>query len=259
MDKSIWLILPISRLICRTAMRSGLFFVFHTHSSVSFTFSFLRVDSSRKRSKRGILRYFKHLWSDVRNMLTVDSEHTMQHDDMDEDMLKSMESDMNTKCPASLFWADQKFSPFYYGTEKCNNCSPNPLYKMTLPFWFIQLEDGSIPQIRFTKSDTNLDVRNVKKFLVSLFVANVNMSNLDPVEVSAVGVHQSHYSVMDNKSKSHISASRIEINKHINTTDTTDQQETELELNKDYIPVYVTWNQSSAIDSGQVVDSSNQI
>lgn len=220
------------------------------------------------RAKRGIFRYFKHLWSDVKNLLTEEEEGaSLPRDEMDDVMLKSMENEMNSatvaeKCPLTdgggsgpplLFWPDQKH--FFGEAPKCTeeDCSGNPFTKLTLPFWLIQLDDGSIPRIRFSKTDTNLEVKNLKKLLATLLATQVNGSNWTPVETSVLGVHHTHYSLSP-ASSSHISANQIVLNKHINSRDfitsheqQQQQTETEMELDKQF-PVDLQWNQSQIID-----------
>ncbi|KAH9422398.1 hypothetical protein DERP_003074 [Dermatophagoides pteronyssinus] len=59
----------------------------------------------------------------------------------------------------------------------CIDCV-NPFSKISLPFWFIQLSDGTIPEIRFLKQDTNLNIKNWKKYLLNQPVQTLKISNI---------------------------------------------------------------------------------
>lgn len=76
--------------------------------------------------------------------------------------------------------------------------------KLFLPFWFVRLRDGQIPEIRFTKHETNLEIKNWKKYLASLFVIKINPNSskndfdgdnvLEEIkEDSWIGHHRSSY------------------------------------------------------------------
>lgn len=213
--------------------------------------------SMKERSKRSIYQTFEHLWSDIRSILPNFEEDTSSshHDNFDQDLLQSMESELRSKCHSLYFW-EKNQKP-----DKCLHCRSYPSSKYSLPFWFIQLEDGTIPQIRFTKQEINLDVKNFKKLITSLLTTQLNSSNFDSVEKSVLGLHRSHYcpqnsTILINNAQSdkqtNISNEHIEpmiIERHIETSDFLFEQNKELSLSSDSFPLKITATYTQRIDN----------
>lgn len=157
-------------------------------------------------SRAGVFKYFEYIWNDIKSIWPFEEANESHRADLDQDLLRSMENELQSSCWQNYFQLYDDYHPYsYYNTEvTCKNClyppPINPLYKIMLPFWFIQLEDGSIPEIRFTKLETNLKVKNIKKFIATLLVTKLR-SNNDPHKVEQVdemnvfGRQQVHYRV----------------------------------------------------------------
>lgn len=251
---------------------------------------------ANKRTKRGLYRYIENLWKDFKHMLTPDPKQPMARDDFDLDMIESLENEIEKtrKCHYEIpnkYWEDSLTNKFYlyYGKERsgvgasCINCQPmqpvNPLAKMSLPFWFIQLDDGSIPQIRFSKQDTNNEVKNWKKYLASLFSIQLNINKNEEVtiwEKTWLGNHQSNYHLLNATSKINGNeniqlniSNPIQINKHIRhielNVDPIQQQEQVQqrrrqlknrlfeEFNQPYPSVAIAFNQTFTVDKYQSI------
>lgn len=170
-----------------------------------------------------------------------------------------MESELRSKCHSLLYW--EKIQR----PDKCLHCHANPSSKFSLPFWFIQLEDGTIPQIRFTKQEVNLDVKNFKKLITSLLATQLNSSNYDSVEKSVLGQHRSHYCPLnstnysDEQLETNISNAHIEpliIERHIETTDFLFEQNKELPLSSDsFLNITATFTQHIDNELKQIINS----
>ena len=179
-----------------------------------------------------------------------------------------MENELHSKCHSLLFW--EEFRPLHHqGMPKCIHCHTNPLSKLSLPFWFIKLEDGSIPQIRFTKQETNLKVKKFKKFITSLLSTQLNTSNFDRIETSMLGVHYSHYQLLNKTSMASANNEEEKQNistqdkltllvRHIEPEDFLLEQNHELHYWTDKIPLNITAKQVQQMDvnSSQIVSTS---
>ncbi|KAJ6217518.1 hypothetical protein RDWZM_008675 [Blomia tropicalis] len=187
-----------------------------------------RTKNRKNRLKRSMYQYFEHLWTDFKSILPFEETENSVHDEFDQDLLRSMESELRVKCHSLLFWEELR-SMHRQGPDKCvNNCHASPLSKFSLPFWFIQLTDGSIPQIRFTKQETNVEVKNMKKLIVTMLATrhlNTSQSNETIMEKSVLGVHRSHYATKQMNGKDDISNELLllpllsTIERHIDTDD----------------------------------------
>lgn len=165
-----------------------------------------------------------------------------------------MESELRSKCHPLFFWEKSQ------RPDKCMHCRTNPSSKYSLPFWFIQLEDGTIPQIRFTKQEVDLDVKNFKKLITSLLATQLNSSNFESVEKSVLGLHRSHYCPLNSTNlinkpsdaQTNISTKHIEpmiIKRHIDTFDFFIEQNKELPLSSDSFPLKITATYTQRIDN----------
>ena len=65
--------------------------------------------------------------------------------------------------------------------------------KIELPFEFIQLPEGQIPEIRLSKQETNEAVKNFKKHIVDTFATQLTRNSKSTIEKSPIGEHISHY------------------------------------------------------------------
>lgn len=201
-------------------------------------------------------QYFEHLWSDFKSLLPFEEEENSHHDDFDQDLLRSMESELQSKCHSLLFW-EELSSLHHQGLNKCIHCHTNPLSKFSLPFWFIQLEDGSIPQIRFAKQENNPKVKNFKKFLTSLLATQLNSSNFDSTETTVLGRHRSHYHWLNQSrplssewgSGEDISPEKTIIVRHIEPQDFITETNKELHLWFDQLPLNISARQVQQIDT----------
>lgn len=68
------------------------------------------------------------------------------------------------------------------------------------PFVFVQLADGSIPEVRFSDKDTDPTVKNFKKHIADTFATQLDGSKQKVLEQSPIGAHFSSYSY-DNTGK----------------------------------------------------------
>ena len=68
------------------------------------------------------------------------------------------------------------------------------------PFVFIQLADGSIPEVRFSDQETDPTVKNFKKHIADAFATQLDASKQRVLEQSPIGAHFSSYSY-DNSGK----------------------------------------------------------
>lgn len=193
-------------------------------------------------------------------MLTVDgSENSLQRSDFDVDMLQSLESDLKSiKCrnryrkSNSLYY---HWSPDPVDDQLSPSGPSSPFSKVSLPFWFVQLEDGSIPEIRFTKGETEREVKNLKKFVATLLTTQLNQSNASPLERTVFGVHRSRYRIAaQNISTTATTNDRISmIDKHIDSADFVaddSHNDSELSATTNELPVMEV-NQSQTIDHRQ--------
>uniref|UniRef100_T1K6S6 Vitellogenin domain-containing protein n=1 Tax=Tetranychus urticae TaxID=32264 RepID=T1K6S6_TETUR len=65
--------------------------------------------------------------------------------------------------------------------------------KIELPFEFVQLPGGPIPEIRLSKLETNEAVKNFKKHIVDTFATQLATGKQSTIEKSPIGEHISHY------------------------------------------------------------------
>ena len=68
------------------------------------------------------------------------------------------------------------------------------------PFVFIQLTDGSIPEVRFSDKDNDPTVKNFKRHVSDAFATQLDASKQRVLEHSPIGAHFSSYSY-DNTGK----------------------------------------------------------
>lgn len=83
--------------------------------------------------------------------------------------------------------------------KEFNSKEVQHLYSM--PFLFVQLANGSIPEIRFAENEVNIsEVKNFKRHLVDSFATNLNFNRKQEVvaESSAIGHHMSSYDITKN-------------------------------------------------------------
>ena len=69
-----------------------------------------------------------------------------------------------------------------------------------MPFVFIQLEDGSIPEVRFSDMEKDPTVKNFKRHIADAFATQLDSSKQRVLEQSPIGAHFSSYSY-DNSGK----------------------------------------------------------
>ena len=131
----------------------------------------------RSRPKRsGFYQYFEHLWTDIKTILPFEETKVhggmSKHDSFDEEMLQTLKLDLRKKCSWNSDNTDDGV------TELDNDVVDGKEYRIErLPFWFVQLDDGTIPQIGFTKQEKLNRNKNFKKFLILLFERS-NTSNI---------------------------------------------------------------------------------
>jgi hypothetical protein len=70
----------------------------------------------------------------------------------------------------------------------------------SIPFVFIQLLDGSIPEVRFSDTETDVTVKNFKRHIADAFATQLNANKQNVFEQSPIGAHVSRYSY-DNSGK----------------------------------------------------------
>jgi hypothetical protein len=70
----------------------------------------------------------------------------------------------------------------------------------SIPFVFIQLLDGSIPEVRFSDTETDVTVKNFKRHIADAFATQLDANKQKVFEQSPIGAHVSRYSY-DNSGK----------------------------------------------------------
>uniref|UniRef100_A0A6P6Y7H6 Uncharacterized protein LOC113795267 n=1 Tax=Dermatophagoides pteronyssinus TaxID=6956 RepID=A0A6P6Y7H6_DERPT len=133
----------------------------------------------------------------------------------------------------------------------CIDCV-NPFSKISLPFWFIQLSNGTIPEIRFLKQDTNLNIKNWKKYLLSLLQNNINVNNNQTMETNWFGSQPVQTLKISNISNNNRILNKLE--KHIeNFTDNNNNDNDD--TNQSPITT-INSNQTIHFDRQHIIDSS---
>ena len=132
----------------------------------------------------------------------------------------------------------------------CIDCV-NPFSKISLPFWFIQLSNGTIPEIRFLKQDTNLNIKNWKKYLLSLLQNNINVNNNQTMETNWFGSQPVQTLKISNISNNNRILNKLE--KHIeNFTDNNNNDNDD--TNQSPITT-INSNQTIHFDRQHIIDS----
>jgi len=70
----------------------------------------------------------------------------------------------------------------------------------SIPFVFIQLSDGSVPEVRFSDRDRDVSVKNFKRHIADTFATQLDTNKQRVLEKSPIGEHFSSYSY-DNSGK----------------------------------------------------------
>ncbi|CAG2163581.1 unnamed protein product [Oppiella nova] len=149
--------------------------------------------TKRSRSKRGVGSWFKQAWVDVKDFFV--NLFSKRNKKTDKDFDFEFE-----KQPSSLQYQCK-------GTKDANRVkrsAPTPNYEnivynkmFSTPFVFIQLSNGSIPEIRFSDKDNDLSVKNFKRHIADTFATQLDASKQRVLEQSPIGAHFSSYSYDD--------------------------------------------------------------
>lgn len=149
---------------------------------------------TQRRVKRGVGSWVKQAWVDVKeffiNLFTKGKRRTSDSE---------FNFDNFDKQPSGLqYQCRSKRNRRKRATPKTDA----PLYDtmFTTPFVFIQLSDGSIPEVRFGDKDTDPTVKNFKKHIADAFATQLDASKQRVLEKSPLGSHFTSYSY-DNTGK----------------------------------------------------------
>ncbi|GIX94884.1 uncharacterized protein CDAR_20331 [Caerostris darwini] len=76
------------------------------------------------------------------------------------------------------------------------------------PFQFIQLANGSIPEIRFAENEVDTRVKNFKRHIVDAFSTQLSFDQRrnKVVETSVIGEHSSNYNISINAEKANLNS-----------------------------------------------------
>ncbi|GIY24169.1 uncharacterized protein CEXT_148191 [Caerostris extrusa] len=79
------------------------------------------------------------------------------------------------------------------------------------PFQFIQLANGSIPEIRFSENEVDTRVKNFKRHIVDAFSTQLSFDQRKNkvVETSVIGEHSSNYNVSINVEKANLNSGGV--------------------------------------------------
>lgn len=80
-----------------------------------------------------------------------------------------------------------------------NGSSPAELFK--LPFEFVQTNDGTIVDVRFSDKETDLSIKNFKRHICDLFATHLDRSKPSQIELTPVGKHVTKYFYDDGDGK----------------------------------------------------------
>lgn len=152
------------------------------------------------RSHSKVFQYFEYIWNDIKSVWPFEKtddvgqeKDSSQPDEFDHEMLESMQQELSKGCPEDGYYAYKPAN----SDDSLPHQRPRLMDKMTLPFWYIQLDDGTIPEIRFTLQDTRVEVKNLKKQIVSSLVTFVGHQNESTTyhrtEASLLGAHRVQY------------------------------------------------------------------
>ncbi|XP_013379676.1 uncharacterized protein LOC106151124 [Lingula anatina] len=115
----------------------------------------------------------------------------------------------------------------YVLMTKANSTSGEPVSADDLynePTMFVQLKNGTISHVSFTKKDTeDVDVMNFKRSIISALQTNLVRDRENVVEMDILGKHKSHYRT------SKLQLGTIEIKKHVSSKDIYDDHGQELD------------------------------
>lgn len=172
---------------------SHLTFTERSHSSPSERL----VSLSSKREKRGVRDFFSNAWKKVKNFFNRlfgsggDEEIKAEEGKSFSGGRRETESedaDNKDESPAR--------KPVEEEDEGPETMNYEAIY--SLPFEFVQLADGSIPEVRFAQEETDGRVRNFKRHVVDSFATQLATKPEMKKETSVIGEHLTNYSITVN-------------------------------------------------------------
>ncbi|CAG2119131.1 unnamed protein product, partial [Medioppia subpectinata] len=147
--------------------------------------------TKRSRSKRGVSSWFKQAWVDVKDFFVNLFSKRNKKTDKDFDFEFEKEpSNLQYQCKGAKDANRLKRS-----TPNYDNIVYDKMF--STPFVFIQLSNGSIPEIRFSDKDTDLSVKNFKRHIADTFATQLDSSKQRVLEQSPIGEHFTSYSYDD--------------------------------------------------------------
>ncbi|GFY61150.1 uncharacterized protein TNIN_458571 [Trichonephila inaurata madagascariensis] len=145
------------------------------------------------REKRGAKEFFSKSWKDVKEFFKrIFGRKT----DQPEVTRATHDDSPNVK----------KQSPEPEPEEDLNMSDYISLY--SAPFQFVQLANGSIPEIRFSENEIDTRVKNFKRHLVDAFSTQLsfNQKSKGVVEKSVIGEHRTDYNITVQGEKASLSS-----------------------------------------------------
>ncbi|XP_054154436.1 uncharacterized protein LOC128952980 [Oppia nitens] len=145
-----------------------------------------------KRNKRSVGGWFKQAWVDVKdffvNLFTRKNRKSDKESDSDFDFEKQP-SNLQYQCKNN-----KNRNRFRRSTP---NYNINYDKMFAIPYVFIQLLDGSVPEIRFSDKETDPSIKNFKRHIADTFATQLDASKNRILEKSPIGSHFSEYSYDD--------------------------------------------------------------
>lgn len=145
-------------------------------------------NESLRRSKRGLRDWFSNAWENVKGFFR--RVFNMEEPKKKEEQRETSDVIVFTDRPVTT-----TTEKMYFDENEVEIFDPSEYESMyRTPYEFVQLADGSVPQIRFAANDTDESVRNFKRHMTDVFATNLNLGKTSKEEVTPMGKHKTKYS-----------------------------------------------------------------